>query len=195
MKRILCIIAVTMIATIAAFANIAPATKPVKAIDTTLSIKLDSNAKEARLVIPKSQIKQLRAELELLDDGTDNLAGTATGNDFSRTQTIVSGMFLSLAFVFGGAWFSRSGRLSTKGGKIAGAGMLVFAGSALATIVYGNAGPPPEARQITGKMFTQAVHMYGFGSGKIKLEASDEFRYATLVVPNPQKEIKLPGEE
>lgn len=196
MKSILCTIAVTMVVSSAAFANIAPAqpAKAAKSIETTLSIKLDRNASEARLIIPKSQVKQLRAELEQLDEGSDNLAGTTAGSDFSRTQTIVSGMFLSLAFVFGGVWFARSGKLSTKGGKAAAAGMIVFAGGVLATMVYANAGPPPEARSITGKMFTQSVHMYGFGSGKIKLEVSDSERIPTLIVPNP-KETKVAGEE
>jgi len=53
--------------------------------------------------------------------------------------------------------------------------------------VLANAGPPPEARSITGKMFTQAVHIYGFGSGQIKLEVTNEDRqYIDLIVPDPK---------
>ena len=71
----------------------------------------------------------------------------------------------------------------------------VLAGlGSLATVVYGNAGPPPEARSITGKMFTPAVHLYGFGSGQIKLETIDEDRNdIQLIVPDPQT-TPTPGE-
>ncbi len=189
-------IVMTMVFSAAAFADIARPEKPksAKKIDTTLSIKLDRNATEARLIIPASQIKQLRAELERLDDGGDTAAAAMTGGSFTRMQTIVSGVFLSLAFVFGGIWFTRSGWLSTKSGKAAAGAMFVFATGAFATIAFANAGPPPEARSITGKMFTQAVHIYGFGSGKIKLETSTDENVVTLIVPNP-KEAKPAGEE
>ena len=138
--------------------------KVSKSIDTTLSIRLDHDAKEAKLIIPASQVRQLRAALEQMDTG-DTAGSTTAGSSFSRLQTVVSGVFLSLAIIFGGIWFARSGRLSTGGGKTAAALMAVFATGAFATMVYANAGPPAEARSITGKMFTQAVHMYGFGSG------------------------------
>ena len=98
-------------------------------------------------------------------------------------QTIVSGMFISLAIVFAGIWFARSGKLSTR--TAAGSIVLVFAG--LAVIVYGNAGPPSEARSITGKMFSPAMHIYKFGGGKIKLEVSEDEDQVQLIVPDPQE--------
>lgn len=195
MKRIVTATAIAIVATTMIFANIANPNLPSKSIETTLSIKLDRNAKEARLVIPKGQIKQLRAELEQLDNESDNLAAAAASDGLSRTQTIVSGLFLSLAFIFGGVWAVRSGKLTTRSGKAAAAGFVLFATGAFATFVYANAGPPAEARSITGKMFSQAVHLYGFGSGKIKLEVSESERYPTLIVPNPQTETKPAGEE
>ncbi len=175
-----------------AFADIARPDKPkaTKSIDTTLSIRLDRDAKEARLVIPASQIKQLRAELERLDGGGNDIAAAAVAaGGFTRMQTIVSGLFLSLAFVFGGIWFTRSEWLSTKSGKAAAGLMFIFSTGAFATIAFANAGPPAEARSITGKMFTQAVHIYGFGSGKIKLETSNDANLVTLIVPNPKETI------
>jgi hypothetical protein len=57
----------------------------------------------------------------------------------------------------------------------------------IATIVYGNAGPPPEARSITSRMFTDDVHMYKAGWGAIKLEVSDTVRTPTLIVPDLPK--------
>ena len=190
MKKILCLTTLIFLFSTAGLADIAPPKEPKptpkqsKSIDTTLMIRLKSDAKEARLIIPKSQIKKLRAGLDQLDDDSDNTA-TATGS-FSRTQTIVSAMFLSLAFVFGGFWFVRSGKAGTKTGK-AFVILAVIAGiGSAATLVYANAGPPSEARSITGKMFTQAVHFYKFGSGKIKLETSNDATNVELIVPDPQ---------
>ena len=106
----------------------------------------------------------------------------------TRTQTVVSGGLLSLALIFGGMWFVRPGRIHSKTVMVAVA--LLTCGS-VATLVYGNAGPPPEARSINGKMFSQAVHMYKGGWGKIKLEVSDSVRTPELIVPDTQK---TPGE-
>lgn len=189
MKRKLCLIIVSLLAATVAFADIARPdktpnrVKKPKGIATTMSIKLDRNATEATLIIPKTHIKQLRAELERLDD--DNTAAV-TENDFSRLQTIVSGMFLSLAFVFGGIWFVRKGKSQPNTAKtlVVVAGLAAF-GSA-ATLVVANVGPPPEARTINSKMFSQAVHLYKQGSGKITLEASGDSDYVQLIVPDPQ---------
>jgi len=158
--------------------------KPAKSIDTSLSIRIDSDAKEARLIIPRDQIKQLRAELDQVDGG-DN---SAVASSFSSTQTIVSGTLLSLAFVLGGMWFVRSGHRHSK--AVIATAILLTCGS-IATLVYGNAGPPSEARSITGKMFTQSVHMYKAGWGAIKLEVSDEATTPVLIVPDAPKK---PGE-
>lgn len=172
-----------------AFADVAGpdrSPKPVKrpsAVDTYLSIRLDRDAKEARLIVPRSQLKTLRAELDAIDNGTDTSA-VATSGGISKMQTIVSGIFISLAIVFAGIWFARSGRLST---RAAAAGVVVFVSAGFAAIVYGNAGPPSEARSITGKMFSPALHVYKFGGGKIKLEVSDDEDQVQLIVPDPQE--------
>lgn len=168
-----------------------PKPKAEKLIDSDMDIRLDRDAKEAKLLIPKLQIRELRAALEQLDNG-DTIA-TVTSTGFSRAQTIVSGLFMSLAIVFGGIWFARSGKLATKGVKTAVIAIGVTAIATAATFVYANAGPPSEARSITGKMFSQAVHIYGFGYGKVKLGVSDDDRIR-LVVPDP-KDDKPAGEE
>jgi hypothetical protein len=61
-----------------------------------------------------------------------------------------------------------------------------------ATLAYANAGPPPEARSITGKMFAQGVHWYNAGWGHVKLGVSDTERIK-LIVPNPKDD--KPGNE
>ena len=158
--------------------------KAQKFVDTEMDIKLDRDATEAKLLIPKSQIKELRAALEDLDNGVDNTAAVTTSG-FSRTQTIMTGLFMSLAIVFGGIWFARSGKAASKGVKTAVIAVGITAIATAATFVYANAGPPSEARSITGKMFSQAVHIYGFGLGKVKLGVSDNERL-TLIVPDPK---------
>ncbi|HEX8737419.1 MAG TPA: hypothetical protein VF721_18945 [Pyrinomonadaceae bacterium] len=189
------------IALIAAFALVAladvrlpdtPTPKQSKKIDTWLHISIDKDAKEARLVIPKSQLKQLRAELEQIDD-----ADATASLGFSKTQTIVSGLFLSLAFVFGGVWLARSrggGTSRTKANKTLVVGAGLFLTGALATIAIANVGPPPEARSITGKIFSSGVHTYKQASGKIRLETSDEDRGIELIVPDVKSDGRT-GEE
>jgi hypothetical protein len=167
------------------------APKQKKNIETNLSIMIDRDAKEARLLIPKNQLKQLRAELEQLDES--DASGTTVTFNFTRTQTIVSGLFLSLAFVFGGVWFARSSRGNNKGegkfGKKLVAGAILFLSGAFATIALANIGPPNEARSISGKLFSDAVHQYKQASGKIKLETSDSADRIVLIVPDaPSRE-------
>lgn len=169
--------------TLANIANPDLPAKRGKSIDTSLTINIDSKAKEARLIIPRSQLKQLRADLESLDgedDTNPQVAGT-----IGTVQTIVSGTLISLAFIFGGLWFVRSG--SKKNSKAVVATAVLLTLGSIATLVYGNAGPPPEARSITGKMFTQSVHMYKGGWGEIKLEVSDTARNPQLIVPDTPK--------
>ena len=192
MKRIIYLTAFVFLVSTIAFADIARpdkspnrVEKPVAAIATTMEIKLDRDAKEAMLIIPRSQVKQLRAELERLDNGDDNVA--AMTGDISRTQTIVSGLFLSLAFVFGGMWFVRSGRATTKTGKTLVILAAIAATGSVATFVFANVGPPPEARSITSKLFDQKIFSpYRFASGAIKIETWDR-NYVQLIVPDAPK--------
>ena len=185
MKKTLLIVLLLGTASSSALANIAdPSLGKTKSIDTRLHISIDAKAKEAKLLIPRSQLKQLRAEIDAIDGGSDSTAAVTGGMSLSGTQTIVSGALLSAAFIFAGLWFVRSGS-KHRGAAVAGAGLLTLA--SVATIVYGNAGPPPEARVINGKMFTQSVHMYKQGSGPIKLEVSDKVNTPELIVPDNVK--------
>lgn len=182
MKKLVFVVVLMTLMSLAAFADVAkpgktPGTvpKPNPSIDTTLSIRLDKDAKEATLIIPRGQLKTLRAALDEADGGNSVAAGTG----ISRLQTIVAGFFLSLAIIFGGVLFARSRR-------IAAAAVVLMAALSGALFVFGNAGPPSEARSITSKMFTPAVHMYGFGYGRIKMEVSDTAEQVQLIVPDPK---------
>lgn len=197
MKRSICLTVMIILGAMAAFADIprpqpekTPKPNTKKSIDTMMTIRLVEDAKEAKLIIPKSQVKALRAALDDMDSDSDS---TAAVSSFSRTQTIVSGSFLSLALVFGGMWFVRSGKAASKGGKSLVILAVVTGIVSAATLVYANAGPPLEARSITGKMFSQSLHIYNFGSGHVKLETSDDQQGGVvLIVPNPKDK---PGSE
>lgn len=193
MNRIICLTTIFFLASVAVFADIARPQpnkdpKPVKSLDATMTIRLDRNAKAARLLIPKSQIKQLRAELEQMDGDSDNTAAVTTPGNFTRTQTIVSGTFLSLALVFGGMLFVRTGKASGKALII----LAVLAGlGTAATFVYANIGPPPEARSITSRLFNDKVFTpYQFASGNIKIETVDggNLQLIVPVVPSEKAE-------
>lgn len=191
MKRILCLSLLILLTSVAAFSDIAPQKPPKPTpkpksgpVSTTMSIKMDSNTKEATLSIPREQLKQLRAQIDQIDNENDN---TAAAGSFSRTQTIVSGAFLSLALVFGGMWFVRSGRSATKSGKaLVVLAMIGVVGSA-ATFVYANAGPPPELRSISSTLFDKKVFEYWTSAyGKVNLTVSDA-QVIELRVPAPKK--------
>jgi len=191
MKRVLSLFAAVMLFSIVGSANLPNPNNSKntskKSIQTTMMIHLKSDATEAKLIIPRNQIQQLRAQLEELDNSSENTAAVVSSGGITRTQTIVSGLFLSMAIVFGGIWFVRSGKNASKTVKIAAIAVLLLGTGSVATLVLANAGPPPEARSITGKMFAQGVHIYGFGSGQIKLEAAKgDQDYIDLIVPDPK---------
>lgn len=195
MKKLVLTAVILMLFSSAALADIArPSTpkptetpKQQKSIETTLSITL-TKTKTAKLKIPKSQIAKLRAQLDELDGGGNNVASASTRTSFGAIQTIVSGAFLSLAIAFGGIWFVRSKKVETKGGRTLAIGALLFLTGAAASVAVANIGPPSEARSITGKLFSQSVHSYKQASGGIKLMTYDDkndFDGIELEVPDP----------
>lgn len=186
-KQYLAILALLIFA-VPAFADIArpdrTPNQPKKdaAIDSRLTIRLDKDAKEARLIIPRSELKELVAQLGT--DGSKSLPAVKVGG-ISQAQTIMGGTLISLAILFGGVWAFRSGKLATKSGKISASVALVLAGGALTSIVYANIAPPLETRSIKGSIFSPAIQKYKFVSGKIKLEVGENDSTPTLIVPDP----------
>ena len=196
MKRILSLTALLLVIASSAFADIAqpdrtPKPTPTpRSVTTSMRIRLDRNATEAKLILPKSQIKQLRAELEQLDSESDD---TAVVTNTSRTQTIVSGAFLSLALVFGGMWFVRSGKSATKSGKSLMILAIVAGVGSAATLVYANAGPPPIT-SITGNIFNRDAIRYRSINAPVKIEMSDD-NSVQFIVPDPQPATTPSSEE
>lgn len=115
-----------------------PAPAPSKTIKTNLVITPDGNAWNARLQIPRSSLRQLRAAL-------DNVPGDdAVGQSVARgsTATIMAGLCMFLAVSFGGVWLVRSGH-SRNQKAVAVIAMAVALVGATAMITRGNAAPPP----------------------------------------------------
>lgn len=194
MKRIIALTLVMMLGSIVAFSDIArPNEKPNRTpkvlfnATADMSITLDPNSNKPVLRIPNSAIKYLRAELEKADEGSDDTAVVTTenGTSFSRTQTIVSGAFLSLALVFGGFWFIRSGKAASKGVRNLVILGTISAVALTATFVYANIGPPPVSG-ITNKIFNKNAMLggaYAYERG-IRIERTNG-EEIELIIPDP----------
>jgi len=190
MKRMFCLMLAVFAFANVSFADEAPPPTPKKqtknkSIDSFMQIRLDEKADEPVLKISKNQLKELRAQLDELDDASDNSA--ALGG-VSRTQTIVGGMFLSLAFVFGGVLFARSKRSDGKSSKIIAAGAVLILCGTAAAFVFANAGPPPQLRKISGHLFDKKV--FGFwkrAGGAIKIEIVENGNNVELIVPDKEE--------
>lgn len=200
MKRTISIITLIIVAASVAFADIArpdrtpnPTPKP-KQVSSDMEIIMSRDRTEATLVIPKTQLKALRAQLDELDSDSDATAAVTTGG-ISRVQTLISGLFLSLAILFAGVWFFRNGKSATKTGKTL-VILAVFAclGSA-ATLVLANVGPPPGATVINSKIFSDRVKNYGTAYGKIKMETGSDDRVKLYVPVADDKPAPANGEE
>lgn len=190
MKKMFCLMLAVFAFANVSFADEAPPPTPKKetknkSIDSFMQIRLDEKADEPVLKISKNQLKDLRAQLDELDDASDN---SASSGGISRTQTIVGGMFLSLAFVFGGVLFARSKKSDGKTGKIIAAGAVLFLCGTAAAFVFANAGPPPQLRSISGRLFDKKV--FGFwkrASGAIKIEVVENGNNVELIVPDKEE--------
>ena len=151
MKKIIVLVALILLGAVAMFADIArpgtkkPATvvKPGTNTVAKMTITVDANVNQTTLSIPRSSLKSLRAAIDGLEDGEDNTAAITVGT-FSRTQTFVSGMFLSLAIVFGGIWFVRSGKAATWQGKTLVLVAIIAGLGSAATFVYGDIALPRQ---------------------------------------------------
>ncbi len=165
------------------------ATPKPKSFQGAMRIKLDKNADETVLRLSKKTLKALRASIDEADDADSNLASAEGGNNL-RTQTIVGGLFLSLAMVFGGVVFFRSGKTSEKANKVIVSSAVILAFAAAANFTFANFGPPLEIRSITGKLFDKKV----FGGwneafGVVKIEIVDDVNAVELIVTD-KEEVK-----
>ena len=140
---------------------------------------IDPNSKtgEAKLLIPRSVLEQMRAGL----DGDDSRSAAFAYFNTGGAQTLMAGVFLSLAFAFGGVWLVRSRGQRRLGPAALCVAALALCGAA-ATAAYANAGPPPVARSLTSKILVPGAQPYGV-YGQVKVEISDDESQLTLVLP------------
>lgn len=146
-----------------------------------MQIDTDEKAKEAKLVIPRAVFQQMTAQL----DGNDSSSAATTTRFFNMTnaQTVMSGIFLSMAFAFGGVWLvrSRKGAERTARAVALGVALLLVVG-VTASVAYANAGPPPVARSLTSKILIPELQWWG-AYGEVKIEIVEEGNYIKLVLP------------
>jgi hypothetical protein len=133
----------TAILSIVALADISLPDTPKPKLPTRkqveLFVQVSSEVTEPTLVIKKSSSKLLRAALDEAEGIENNLAQTeSTRPNFTASaQTVMGGLFLALAFVFGGVWLARSKPSKTIIGLF-----LVGVFAAGAVLVFANIAPP-----------------------------------------------------
>lgn len=144
----------------------------------------DVRATEAKLIIPRSLLAQMSAQAGISNE--QNSAATRLFN-MTGAQTVVAGIFLSLAFASGGLWLVRSREAaSRKPAARAALGVALLALCAASTgVAYANVGPPPVARSLTSRILIEDARPYG-ASGEVKVEVSNDARGITLVLPVPK---------
>lgn len=165
MKKILILTALTALFATAAFADIRLPDKPKQTPTPTpqtmekeaeMIIQLSNDVSEPTLIISKKLVGQYIGETEKAGIGS--------------TQTIVGGLFLSVAFVFGGVLLARGKDKMPK--AAIGAVVLAILGAA-ATITYANIAPPRNV-PLNKNLFAKELQGYAMSRGTVKVRISDE---------------------
>lgn len=189
MKNITGVFLIFLIFTASAFADIKPPlkpptpsvtpTKPATPNEARMAISISRFDDEATLVITKSMIEKINAALKA--KGEKAMFSEPGPAGIASTQTIVGGLFLSLALVFGGVWLARSGRTVSKSAL----GIVAFAVVGMgATLVIGNV-PAPKRVPLS-----EAVNekLQGFvASGKVKIMLVDYQAQEDILLVLPKK--------
>ncbi|HEX7175510.1 MAG TPA: hypothetical protein VF240_09655 [Pyrinomonadaceae bacterium] len=200
-SRLIALVALLFAAAIPASANIAPPNVPTKPPRQTtgapvrMQLRPDADAKEAKLIIPRKVLQQLKAELDGgADPQTAAAAVASSGSNLSSTQTAVAGVFLSLSLVLGGVWLAGSRAPGRRVSRVVSALAFAALGGAAASgvAVYANAGPPPVARSLTSKILAPDLSYWG-ASGVVKIEIANDESLIMLVLPKA-KDAATAGE-
>jgi len=144
-----------------------------------MKIQPAESASDAKLVIPRDILQQLRASL---DDTDQQDAASVTSNGEHNSRTIIAGIFMSISLAFGGVWLMRSGATSGKLARTAAVITLIGASGIATGIALGNAGPPPVARSLTSKILTPELQWWG-AYGKVTVEVVADGDQITLILP------------
>lgn len=159
-----------------------PATQGKLVLHTGLEIVPDTKTYEARLQIPQSQLQDLRAAL----DGIDNNRTFAASISRSSPRTIISGVLLFLSISFAGVWLARSARRSVPPNRFKKAiviGLMVVGTLGVATIITrGNAGPPGYYRwRNLPKSLSEGKSTVG--GLDVEIVSDEQVRNMRLIIP------------
>lgn len=168
MKTTVTILVFLWVLASAAFADIRPpqpkpTPAPADATEVGVSMSVSRWEKEGTLVISKSGLEKLNAAAKA-KWGEKAVAAVEAPSRFSA-QTLVGGLFISLAFVFGGIFLARSkGQIS----KTTVAVLLLAMAGISATIVTGNV-PPPKRIGLDSGIINAVKMNDSVAVGKMKL--------------------------
>jgi hypothetical protein len=143
-----------------------------------VSLSVSRFEKEGTLVVTKSLIEKINAAARAKGH-TALIEVESEDASVASTQTIVGGIFLSLAFVLGGVWLARSkGQVSKPA-----LGVMLLAVTGLgATLVIGNV-PPPKRIKLDSGIINGAKMNDSVAVGKMKLLLVDyESREDLMIV-------------
>jgi hypothetical protein len=160
--------------------TVTPRTTPAVAPnEARMAISVSRYEDEATLVITKSMIEKINAALKA--KGEKAMIAEAAPEGIASTQTIVGGLFLSLALVFGGVWLARSGGTVSKPAL----GIVVFAVVGMAaTLVIGNV-PPPRRVPLSEAVNEKLEGLVA--SGKVKIMLVDYQTQEDIMLVLPKK--------
>lgn len=157
-------------------------------LTTDMRIQTDEKAKEAKLIIPREIWQQMKMKLD--GNGSQNAGTLSSFFNMRGGQTVISGIFLSLAFAFGGVWLVRSRKAAGKLSQATALGaVLLLVCGLTAGLANANAGPPPVARSLTSNILLPELQWWG-ATGQVKVEISDEENEITLVLPKTKPKDK-----
>ena len=146
-----------------------------------MKIQPAESASDAKLVIPRNILQQLRASL----DDTDQQDAASVISNNNNSRTIIAGIFMSISIAFGGVWLMRSGATSGKLARTAAVITLIGASGIATGIALGNA-PPYFPRSLTSKILTPELQWSG-ASGKVTVEVVTDGDQITLVLPREKE--------
>jgi hypothetical protein len=154
----------------------------LKAKLKSFQIRIDKDATEAKLVIPVSILRSIQDNAKSSSDFTPRFF-LDDQPILSRVGTVVGGLLLTLAFFAGGLWLIRNRKMTVA--NIGGIVLIVsLSGIGTSSLLYANMGPPPQARSLTGKIFSEAVHAFKHASGEVRVETTPSGEHIILIVPD-----------
>jgi len=145
-----------------------PAPAPSKEVNVV--VELDPNAKEPRLIVPRSIVTK-RGALDTADD-----TRLTDADSPSQRHIIIAGIALALAVACGGLWLVRKNRLNGTGLVLL---LAMIAGMAGGAIALANPPPPPTPPKPVPPPAVNLVKLY---DGKVKVETPAEGDAIKLII-------------